>query len=153
MDVEAYKRALIQRFANPALPHRTQQIAMDGSQKLPQRLLGTVRDNLGAGRSIDLAALAVAGWMRYAAGADEAGREIRVSDPLAPEFARVAREGRGDPEALARGFLSLRAIFGEDLAADPHFADRVISWLKELFASGAARTVARAVERAAADSR
>jgi len=153
VDIAAYRAALLERFRNPALPHRTQQIAMDGSQKLPQRLLGTVRDNLATGRSIALAALAVAGWMRYAAGVDEAGREIKVSDPLASQFARVAREARGDPQALAHGMLSLRAIFGEDLPADPRFTRAVTSWLSELFVGGAARTVAHAVEELAAHGR
>ena len=74
VDLRSYQDTLVQRFMNPALPHRTQQIAMDGSQKLPQRLLGTVRDNLAAGRSIDLLALAVAGWMRYVGGVDERGQ-------------------------------------------------------------------------------
>jgi fructuronate reductase len=143
-DVAAYQQALITRFANPALPHRTQQIAMDGSQKLPQRLLGTVRDNLAADRPIDLLTLAVAGWMRYAAGRDEAGREITVADPLAGEFARVAAAHHGDPHALARGFLSLRAIFGDDLPSEPRFAGKIADWLSSLFAEGAARTVARA---------
>jgi fructuronate reductase len=145
VDVVAYQKALIARFGNPALPHRTQQIAMDGSQKLPQRLLGTVRDNLAAGRPIELVTLAVAGWMRYASGRDEAGREIVVSDPLAGEFARIAAAHRGDPPALARGFLSLHVIFGDDLPTEPRFAGKVASWLSALFADGAARTVARAV--------
>ena len=144
VDVSAYQEALIDRFRNPALPHRTQQIAMDGSQKLPQRLLGTVRDNLTTGHSIDKIALAVAGWMRYVAGVDEAGREIKVSDPLASEFARVAASHRGDPEGLARGLLGLRAVFGEDLPADPQFAGKVIARLTGLYVDGAARTVARA---------
>jgi len=144
-DVVAYQEALIARFGNPALPHRTQQIAMDGSQKLPQRLLGTVRDNLAAGRPIELLTLAVAGWMRYASGRDEAGREIVVSDPLAGEFTRIATAHRGDPPALARGFLSLHVIFGDDLPTEPRFAGKVANWLSALFADGAARTVARAV--------
>jgi len=145
VDVAAYQEALIARFGNPALPHRTQQIAMDGSQKLPQRLLGTVRDNLAAGRPIELLTLAVAGWMRYATGRDEAGREIKVSDPLVGEFARIAAAHEGDPSALASAFLSLRAIFGDDLPAEPRFAGKVAGWLASLFAEGAARTVARAV--------
>jgi len=145
VDVAAYEEALIARFGNPALPHHTQQIAMDGSQKLPQRLLGTVRDNLAASRPIELLALAVAGWMRYVSGVDETGREIKVSDPLASEFARIAGQHRGDPPALARGFLGLRAIFGDDLPTEPRFAGKVTSWLSALFADGAARTVARAV--------
>ena len=144
VDGSAYQDALVERFRNPALPHRTQQIAMDGSQKLPQRLLGTIRDNLVAGRGIDRLALAVAGWMRYVAGVDEAGREIKVSDPLAPEFARVAAGHRRDPEGLGRELLAIRAIFGEDLPANPRFSGKVIAWLTALHADGAARTVARA---------
>jgi fructuronate reductase len=145
VDVAAYQDALVQRFANPALPHRTWQIAMDGSQKLPQRILGTVRDDLAAGRGIDLLSLAVAGWMRYVTGTDESGREIKVSDPMAGDFARIAAAHRGDPPALARELLKLRAIFGDDLPADARFATAVTDGLSALFRDGAARTVARAV--------
>jgi fructuronate reductase len=144
VDVAAYENALVERFGNPALPHRTQQIAMDGSQKLPQRLLATVRDNLAAGRSIELLTLAVAGWMRYVSGSDEAGREIKVSDPLAADFARIAAAHRGDAASLAAELLSLRAIFGEDLPAEPRFAGKVEGWLCALFRDGAARTIAHA---------
>src|SRR4029079_15131509 len=49
MDVSAYRAALMARFANPALRHRTHQIAMDGSQKLPQRLVAPWRARLEAG--------------------------------------------------------------------------------------------------------
>jgi len=45
-DVEDYKNWLIERFKNPTLKHRTWQIAMDGSQKIPQRLLDTIRAQL-----------------------------------------------------------------------------------------------------------
>src|SRR6185369_15860514 len=45
-DLAAYGASLLQRFSNPALHHRTWQIAMDGSQKLPQRLLATMQDRL-----------------------------------------------------------------------------------------------------------
>ena len=148
IDLAAYREALVQRFGNPALPHRTQQIAMDGSQKLPQRLLDTARENLAAGRSIRLAALAVAGWMRYVSGVDEAGRPIEVADPLAPQFAEIAGANRGNPTGLARGLLGLRAIFGDDLAHDPRFAVPVAAWLAALHADGAAKTVARAVAMA-----
>jgi fructuronate reductase len=149
VDIVAYQRALVTRFGNPALPHRAQQIAMDGSQKLPQRLLGTVRDNLHADRHIEMLALAVAGWMRYVSGRDEAGNAIKISDPLADEFARIATDSGihngGEPAALARGLLGIRAIFGDDLAADQRFAGRVSTWLTSLFAVGAARTVAQAM--------
>lgn len=59
---------------------------MDGSQKLPQRILGPVRDRLAWGLPIDRHALVVAGWMRYATGIDERGRPIDVRDPLLKSF-------------------------------------------------------------------
>ncbi len=88
--------------------------------------------------------------MRYVAGRDESGREIKVADPMAGEFARLAAAHRDDPAALARALLGVRAIFGDDLPADARFADKVSAWLRALFADGAARTVARAVSKSVA---
>jgi len=147
IDLAAYRETLVRRFANPALPHRTQQIAMDGSQKLPQRILATVRDNLAANRSVELAALAVAGWMRYVYGEDEHGSTINVSDPLASEFAALARRHRGDPAAFAQALFGMRAVFDEDLHNEPRFTAPVTRWLTNLFADGAAKTVAKAIVR------
>jgi fructuronate reductase len=145
VDLVAYRETLVRRFANPALPHRTQQIAMDGSQKLPQRILATIRDNLAAGRSIDLASLAVAGWMRYVYGEDEQGRTIDVSDPLAPTFAKIASAHRGDPPGFAQALFAIHPIFDEDLQNEPRFATPVMRWLEALFAFGALKTVANAI--------
>ena len=143
-----YGAELMRRFRNPALPHRTRQIAMDGSQKLPQRLLGTIRDNLGAGGPIERLALSVAGWMRYVHGRDEAGATIEVSDPLAARFAAIAAAHRNDPAGFATGLLALEAIFGSDLPRDPRFTETVIASLESLFAHGTARTVQQCNARA-----
>ena len=99
-DLAAYSASLLQRFSNPALHHRTWQIAMDGSQKLPQRLLGTMQDRLRLGLSIDTHALAVAGWMRYVTAKDEQGRAIDVRDPLAKELADIAERAGPARSAL-----------------------------------------------------
>ncbi len=82
-------------FGNKAIRHRTWQIAMDGSQKLPQRLLATVRERLARGLAMPRLALGVAGWIRYVGGVDEAGRPIDVQDPLAGLLAGGAGSGRG----------------------------------------------------------
>ena len=138
-----YGAELMRRFRNPALPHRTKQIAMDGSQKLPQRLLGTIRDNLAAGRPIDRLALSVAGWMRYVYGRDEHGATIDVADPLAARFATLADAHRDDRRAFARGLLAIDAIFGDDLPREPRVHDsRRSQRSQSLFANGRARTVA-----------
>ena len=141
-DLAHYCATLLVRFRNPALPHRTAQVAMDGSQKLPQRLLGTVRDRLAGGGSIRHLTLAVAGWMRYAGGVDEHGARIDVADPLAARYAEIAAAAHGDPAALAHGFLAITAIFGEDLPAKPAFADAVTRHLASLVRRGVAATLA-----------
>jgi fructuronate reductase len=144
-DLSAYKRALIQRFKNPALKHRTWQIAMDGSQKLPQRLLGTIRDRLRQDAPITRLALGVAAWMRYVTGVDEKGAAIDVRDPLADRLRELADKAGSSPERLAPELFALREIFGDDLPADPRFTGPVSAALTRLYAQGAKQTVEQAV--------
>ena len=141
-DIASYKAALIERFRNPALKHRTWQIAMDGSQKLPQRLLGTIRDCLKRGLPFGKIALGVAGWMRYVTGIDEKGGVIDVRDPLAARLREIADAAGPSPERLVRALVRVEAIFGKDLAADPRFVNAVTERLQRLSAVGAKRAVA-----------
>lgn len=78
-DLEGYANLLIARFTNPSLKHRTWQIAMDGSQKLPQRLLDPVRLHLQQGDDYRRLTLGVAGWMRYVGGVDEQVKPLMSS--------------------------------------------------------------------------
>jgi len=134
-DPHRYRRELWARYRNRALPHRTWQIAMDGSQKLPQRLLEPLRERLRAGAAIAHLALAVAGWMRYVAGADDNGRPIDVRDPLAPEL-RALTAAHRDPDARARALVGVKAIFGDDLPREPHFVESVSGWHRALVRQG-----------------
>lgn len=140
-DLGAYKAQLGERFRNPALRHRTWQIAMDGSQKLPQRLLNTIRQRLEQEESFDRLALGVAGWMRYATGIDENGHPIDVRDPLANEF-RNRTAGKTTAADLLETYLGLDQIFGEDLLKNDRFRRTVGDALEKLLVGGAARTVA-----------
>ena len=142
VDLRAYCTQLVARFRNPALPHRTQQIAMDGSQKLPQRLLDTVRERLAGGGSIAHLALAIAGWIRYASGTDEHGKPIAVSDPLSAKFTSIASAARGNASHIADGFLDLTAVFGADLSANPVFRRAVSRNIGGLCRDGVRRTLA-----------
>jgi fructuronate reductase len=140
-DVAAYKRALMERYANPALRHRTWQICMDGSQKLPQRLLGSIRDRLAAGAPIDRLVMGVAGWMRYITGIDEQGKPIDVRDPLAVRLKTIADEAGLVAERLGPALLQVREVFG-DLADDPRFRAAVQAALARIIARGAKAAVA-----------
>lgn len=115
VDITAYREQVLERFANPALRHRTTQVAMDGSQKLPLRLLGTIRDRLAVGAMPVRAVRAVAAWMVYVAvGADRHGRPLPLDDPLA-ERLRAAVGGADEPRVIVDGLLSVGEVFGEDL--------------------------------------
>ena len=141
--LEAYRDQLLARFANPALKHRTWQIAMDGTQKLPQRLLGTIRDRLKAAQPFPRLALGVAAWMRYVTGIDEAGQPIDVKDPLAARLREIADGAGRDPVKLANGLLAVTEVFGADLPQVAVFRDTVTNHLKSLLENGAKEAVRR----------
>ena len=134
LDLAHYQQRLLQRFENPALKHQTRQIAMDGSQKLPQRLLDTVRARLAADLPIGKLALAVAAWLHFLRGVDEAGLRYDIQDPMAAELAQryaqaelAAERGGPVPAAMlawTETLTGLAAVFG-DLGADPRFVRAV----------------------------
>jgi fructuronate reductase len=115
VDLDAYADALFARYANPAIRHRTWQIAMDGSQKLPQRILGTLRDNKTAGRQSPGLVMSVAAWMIYAGGHDLDGNPIDVRDPLAGRLAELSSSEMSNDSKVA-ALLGVREIFDEELS-------------------------------------
>ena len=145
VDASAYVDALMRRYSNCEIRHRTWQIAMDGSQKLPQRILQTVRARLSRNLSIAHLALVVAAWIRYVRGVDEAGKAIDVRDPFAAEL--KAAIGRASSIAgEVRAALSFAAIFG-DLSKDPQFAVAVTAAYERLQDEGARRAARFEMER------
>lgn len=143
-SVVAYGQAALDRFANPVIGHRTRQVAMDGSQKLPQRILHTVADRRAEGASPRWAALVVAAWMRFVAGRDDAGRELPLDDPLAAEI-RTALAGSGGSSAgTAAALLRLDRVFPPELAGDAVLRRLVVDWLAALARHGVVGTIASA---------
>ncbi|MBC6437366.1 MAG: mannitol dehydrogenase family protein [Rhodobacteraceae bacterium] len=128
---EHYTRALAARFDNPTLRHQTAQIAMDGSQKVPQRLLATIRDCRGAGRAHPRLTAAVAAWMAYASGG--AGR-FAVVDPMAGRFADLAVQAV-TPRDYARAMLAVGDVFGT-LGQEAGFAKEIADAYERLAAEG-----------------
>ena len=142
-EMPDYVRALLARFANPWLRHRLAQIAVDSSQKLPQRLLSTIRDRLHAGAPFPCLALAVAAFLRFSQGVDDAGRPLDLNDPLRDTLRRKGAAAGQDSAALTRELLSIKTIFGNDLPADPRFVTAVSDALDALARHGAAATLRR----------
>jgi fructuronate reductase len=139
-EAPAYGARLLARFENPALRHRLLQIAMDGSRKLPLRLIATLLDARRAGLPHDAPLLALAAWMRFCDGRDEAGGALPLDDPLA---ARLRTAAGGEAAPVARAMLAIGEVFG-DAAADTRLADDLAAALRALRERGALAAAAMA---------
>jgi mannitol-1-phosphate/altronate dehydrogenase len=139
VDLTDYADSLLTRFANPALQHRTWQIAMDGSQKLPQRMLDGVRVHLQRNSVWPILALGIAGWMRYVSGVDDKGNSIDIRDPLSDKI-RGLVETSSDAERVS-ALLTLSEIFGTDLPQNPRFVDAIQQAWQRIARNGARQAV------------
>ncbi|HDR2759170.1 TPA: fructuronate reductase [Enterobacter mori] len=139
VDLTAYADSLIDRFANPALQHRTWQIAMDGSQKLPQRMLDGIRVHLERNSAWPLLALGVAGWIRYVSGTDERGDAIDVRDPLSDKIQSLVKASSEAERVNA--LLTLSEVFGQDLPHNSVFVNAVNEAYQRLTRYGARQAV------------
>jgi len=140
LNIDAYRNALIQRFSNAALQHRTRQIAMDGSQKLPQRLLAPIAARLKRQLPVEMQALAVAAWIRWQSGKDDAGNVHVVDDPLAGVIA-AKLQGALNAQSRVNAVLSMDAIFPASLSANPQFRSILVVWLDKLMKQGSHKVV------------
>ncbi|TVU87812.1 mannitol dehydrogenase family protein [Vreelandella titanicae] len=136
IDLDAYADSLLARFANDSLRHRLQQIAMDGSQKLPQRWLSGALKRSAAGQSSPCVALGMAAWIRYTAGEDLLGNRYTVDDPLAARFASLHQAQGSDSAALVAAFLSMDDVVPRELAADKGFVQAVVAAYQTLTHDG-----------------
>ncbi|MDT4950664.1 MAG: fructuronate reductase [Pseudonocardiales bacterium] len=143
-DLPAYEQQLLDRFADPALRHSTLQVAMDGSQKLPQRLVSTIVDARRAGRTPQWAMFAVAAWMRWVSTEHtDAGAPRKLDDPLAPTLQRAVA-GASTATHVVDRLLAVRAVFGADLAHDDTVRASLVDSLQRIAADGA-QTAAHAL--------
>lgn len=123
-DLSAYADRLLERFADPALNHRLIQIAMDGSQKIPQRWLETLAFHQRHDTQCPAILAALAAWLRHVRG------DARpVDDPWAERLAGLWREaGR---EGIAAALFGDRGLFAQHWRADPSTLARLTDLVGE----------------------
>jgi fructuronate reductase len=121
VDFKDYAKQLAKRFENPNIAHETYQIAMDGTQKLPQRIFSPAVDALKRGIAIDSFALATAAWMHYCyiglAGNSANGTgSFALRDPREADIIK-AIEGVGpDAQALQKQLSGLADFLPSELS-------------------------------------
>lgn len=132
IDLAEYRDSVLERFANPSLAHTTAQVAMDGSQKLPVRILGTVADRLATGATPRGLALVVAAWIGYVAASTASGGHT-LDDPIATVLQRAvgsATELREHPDAVVGRMLALREVFPAEVGESSAFRAAVVAQLE-----------------------
>ncbi|MFC9554851.1 mannitol dehydrogenase family protein [Rhodococcus sp. NPDC056960] len=136
VDLDDYKRTLIERFSNPEIRDTVARLCAESSDRIPKWLLPVIRENLIADRPIRLSAAIVASWARYAEGVDEDGEPIDVVDQLKDSLVPIARSQRENRTA----FIENRSVFG-DLAENPRFVTAYLWALDSLHGVGARKTL------------
>lgn len=145
VDLQAYAQSLIERYTNPNIKHRTWQIAMDGSQKLPQRMLESVSWHITHQSEYPYLALAIAAWIKYVGGIDEKGQKIDVRDPKAEELYNRFHSCNNEV-ARVRILLDMPSIFGNELPAECQFVDAVTQAYQRLELIGAKKSVSELIQ-------
>ncbi|CAM3718310.1 mannitol dehydrogenase family protein [Parendozoicomonas haliclonae] len=128
-DLADYADSLITRFQNPHLAHKTTQIASDGSQKIPQRWLNTVRWHLAHGSDFSLIAAGIAAWISCMS-------TMEITDPMATQLREIAAQHTGNISELTKAFIACSDIFGEDLSHNIQFIETVVQSAEQLHQQG-----------------
>ncbi|KRA80584.1 mannitol dehydrogenase family protein [Altererythrobacter sp. Root672] len=110
-DLEAYADALIARFADPALNHRLIQIAMDGSQKIPQRWLETLAYHQRRGAPCPALIEALAAWLKHVRG-----DRRPVDDPMATQL--VTLWANTGSSGIAAALFGPQGLFAQTWQGD-----------------------------------
>ena len=133
IDLPSYVNTLFERFTNAGIADTLARLAQDASDRMPKFVLPTVRDNLAAGRSVELGAAMCAAWALGCEGRTEDGSQIVVDDQQGEALvAAAARQKDGEDTA----FVSNELVFGS-LGQDPRFVEAFTGALKAIREKGA----------------
>src|SRR5690606_18860228 len=107
VELDDYAQELVARIANRAIAHRTYQVAMDGTQKLPPRMLVLVVEMMEPGVEWDSIELTTAAWMRYAMGINRKGESYEMRDPREAEIRQLLANVPGTAREVGSALLEM----------------------------------------------
>jgi mannitol 2-dehydrogenase len=141
VDLDDYKRTLIERFSNPEIRDTIARLCAESSDRIPKWVVPVARIQLARDGELARCAAIVASWARYAEGVDEQGAPIDVVDRRREQVMALAQRQREDP----RAFLTQHELFG-DLIEHERFVDAYLSALRSLHDRGARATLETIVQ-------
>jgi fructuronate reductase len=128
-DLNAYRVAVVTRFRNPAIVHRLEQIAIDGSQKIPYRLGDTLRAHRKAGALPYHVVTAIGCWVAFLMQRTRAG--VAIVDEASVELTKSAQNG--DAAKVLDRLIAARLGFSADLANDSSAIQAIASAAQRVF--------------------
>lgn len=143
VDLIAYAAQLSDRFMNPAIKHRTCQIASDGTQKLPQRIFTPALEALDNHHSVRPFAFATAMWMRFCYKQLDSGTSYDLQDPRATEIASAIERAGKNSQHLFAAFHSMPGFVPKALAENKNWRAEIIDVLNVALNDGCAAAVQR----------
>lgn len=136
IDLDDYKKTLIERFANPKIRDQLPRLCLNSSAKLPKWVLSPLKEKLRQNGEIDYMSLTIAAWFRYLNGQDDQSNPITIDDPMVEILTQRAQSNGSDPTSL----LGLSELFG-DLPQSSSFVENVTQHLQNLYQLGAKKTL------------
>jgi fructuronate reductase len=124
IDLPFYRKQLLDRFTNPTIAHRTEQIALDTSQKLPQRILSAASETLAAGRDATTFAYVIALWIK------SIQKRGDLDDPRGQEI--LAAAAITDPTDASAPYFAIPGLFPPELVNARSWRDQVNAELAKL---------------------
>ena len=138
IQLNDYKQTLIERFSNPKVRDQLSRLCLNGSDKIPKFVLGSLRDKLAQGEPVTYLSFAIALWFRYLNGQDDQHRPLPIDDPMVQQLTGAALAGKDDPTLL----LNIEAIFG-DLPNSQTLVAAVTQHLQQLYTLGTQAMLSR----------
>ncbi|RCX08402.1 mannitol dehydrogenase family protein [Marinomonas foliarum] len=131
-EIAIYCQQLLARFENDSLQHQLKQIAMDGSQKLPQRWLSGLTELQAQALAAPAIELGIAGWIAFLCDAEQGQQSI--NDPLETVLFETVNRYRDDSVSLVGTLLQRNDIFPSSLVKNEALQVRLVGLVDELLA-------------------
>ena len=145
-DLSAYQAQILARFGNDQIAYATQQVAMDGSQKLMQRIFAPISDNLstndygpeGTPNNTVLISV-IASWLIYLRGKDEAGNTFDIKDPIAKVLTGMASKYQYSARDYVNALILQTDIVPQNLHQNTAFTESLVRAITQIDTLGLAK--------------
>ncbi|WP_111979169.1 mannitol dehydrogenase family protein [Algibacillus agarilyticus] len=119
LNLEQYANDILNRFKNPKIAHLLEQIAGDGSQKIPVRIVTPLIENLAQDRAIEPLCDVVCAWILFVQ--NKAKTNETLNDPRADDLLAAVNLFNGDAEHDIAIFININGLFNVELMRNETF--------------------------------